>query len=624
MSPFWSYARRMLRRRRSLALAGVMAVVSASGLGAGLLSLPPILNNVIGDRQATLRELAGDSPVPLPPALVRALPDEPFASVVWIIVGLFALSLLGATANFLHQYLSLTVAASTVADLRRAVFRHALRLPLLRVAGSASDLVSRMLTDTEIILAGFVAITSKAAAQIARGAVALVVAFLIDWRLALASLIAAPVLFTVIRKLGKRIRRAYRGAMESKASLMGVASESLTGIRVIKVYHAERAALGRFTRHNRRALKQELRARTARALSSPVVELVSIVVVGAIVIVSTRFILEGHLSPGQFMGALVSLGVAGAQLKPLTRIVQELQAADSAAARLDEVLGSEADDARRARDRLPALPRHAESLRFDGVRLRYPGATHEALAGVDLEIPFGSTTAFVGPNGSGKTTLLSLVPRLFEPTAGAVVLDGRDVAGGDLRSLRRQIGVVTQDVVLFSGTVHENIALGRPGVSREAVVAAAKKARAHEFIERLADGYDAVLGEGGVSLSGGQRQRVSIARAILRDPAILILDEATSMIDVESERRIGEALEEFGRGRTCLIVAHRLATVIGADRIVVMDAGRVVDAGAHEELLGRCELYRRLASTQLASAGAEGEGAAGVRTRPASGEAARA
>jgi ATP-binding cassette, subfamily B, bacterial MsbA len=603
-SPFWSFAARMSRRKGKLILAGVMAVVSASGLGAGLLSLPPILNNVIGEERSTLRDLAAESPVALPPGLVARLPGEPFESVVWIITGLFLLSLVGAAANFLHQYLSLTVAASTVADLRRAVFRHALRLPLLRVAGGASDLVSRMLTDTEVILSGLIAITSKASAQIARGAVALVAAFVIDWRLALASLVAAPVLYTVIRKLGKRIRRAYRGAMESKASLMGVASESLGGLRVIKVYHAERSALGRFTRHNRRALQQELRARTARALSSPVVELVSILVVGAIVIVSTKFILDGHLSPGQFMGALVALGVAGSQLKPLTRIVQELQAADSAAVRLQEILGAETDARLIGRDRQPAFARHRDSIRFEGVRMRYPEAGHEALAGVDLEVGFGETVAFVGPNGSGKTTLLSLVPRLFDPTGGSVKLDGRDLREGDIRSLRRQIGVVTQDVVLFSGSVHENIALGRPGVSREAVTRAAKRARAHEFIEQIPGGYDAVLGEGGLSLSGGQRQRLSIARAILRDPAILILDEATSMIDAESERRIGEALDEFGRGRTCLIVAHRLATVISADRIVVMDGGRVEDVGTHEELLGRCALYRSLARGQLVAAAA--------------------
>ncbi len=603
MSPFWTFARRMGRRKGKLTLAGVMAVVSAGGVGAGLLSLPPILNNILGDQQSTLRTLAVESPVALPSGLIERLPDEPFDSVVWIIVGLFLLSLVGATANFLHQYFSLTVAAATVADIRREVFRHALHLPLLRVSGRASDLVSRMLSDTEVILTGLVAVTSKAAAQIARGVIAFAAAFVIDWRLALTSLIAGPVLYTVIRKLGKRIRKASHGAMESRAGLMGVANETLGGLRVIKVYHAERAALGRFTRHNRETLRQELRARTAKALSSPVVEIVSIIVVGAIAIGATKLIVEGHLAPGQFMGTLVALGVAGAQLKPLTRLVQELQAADAAAARLSGVLAEESDARDPRAERLPALARHASSIAFEGVRFRYPGADHDALAGIDLEIAFGETVAFVGPNGCGKTTLLSLVPRLFEPSAGRVRLDGVDVSEGDVLSLRRQIGVVTQDVVLFSGSVRDNIAMGRAGVDDAAVHAAAERARATSFIERLPEGFESRMGEGGSSLSGGQRQRLSIARAILRDPSVLILDEATSMIDAESERAITEALAEFSSGRTCLIVAHRLATVVKADRIVVMDGGSIVDIGTHEELLSRCPLYQSLAKGQFAEAG---------------------
>jgi len=602
MSPFWIFARRMGRRKKTLAVAGVMAVISAAGLGAGLLSLPPILNNIIGEEGSTLRTLALESPIALPAGLVEILPDEPFASVVWIICGLVLLSMIGATANFLHQYFSLTVAAATVADIRREVFRHALHLPILRVSGRASDLVSRMLSDTEVILIGLISVTSKAAAQVARGIIAFVAAFVIDWRLALTSIIAGPVLYTVIRKLGKRIRKASRGAMESRAGLMSVASETLGGLRVIKSYHAERAALGRFTRHNRDTLNQELRARTAKALSTPVVELVAILVVGGIAIGASKLILDGRLAPGQFMGTLAALGVAGAQLKPLTRLVQELQAADAAATRLHDILGEESDARSRGAGRLPALPRHHESIAFEGVRFRYPGATHEALAGVELTIRFGETVAFVGPNGCGKTTLLSLVPRLFDPVEGRVRIDGVDTTERDVLSLRRQIGVVTQDVVLFSGTLRENITMGRAGVSDEAIAAAAERARAAGFIAKLPGGYETRMGEGGASLSGGQRQRLSIARAILRDPAILILDEATSMIDAESERAIGEALADFSKNRTCLIVAHRLATVVSADRIVVMEEGGVVDIGTHDELLGRCPLYQRLAKGQFAEA----------------------
>jgi subfamily B ATP-binding cassette protein MsbA len=230
---------------------------------------------------------------------------------------------------------------------------------------------------------------------------------------------------------------------------------------------------------------------------------------------------------------------------------------------------------------------------------------------VDLVVRHGERVAVVGPNGSGKSTLLSMVPRLFDPDEGdgAVLIDGRDIREVSIRSLRRQIGVVTQETVLFRGTIRENIAYGADDAGDERIIAAARRARAEEFIAAMPGGYDAMVGERGLTLSGGQRQRLAIARAILRDPAILILDEATSMIDADSEAKIAEAIADFTRGRTCLIVAHRLSTVIGADRIVVMDRGRIVDEGRHAELLARCEVYRLIARRQLVGGDGPGEGA---------------
>ena len=293
---------------------------------------------------------------------------------------------------------------------------------------------------------------------------------------------------------------------------------------------------------------------------------------------------------------LAALGSAGASLKPITGLVNDIQASSAAADRVMEMLDTASEPG--LEPGLPALPRHARAVAFEGVRLVYPGAERPALDGVDLEIPFGSTVAFVGPNGSGKTTLLSLVPRLFDPDAGRVLVDGTDIARVALGSLREQIGVVTQETVLFRRTVRDNIAYGLT-VPDEKIMDAVRRARAEDIVARLPQGLDTVLAEGGLSLSGGQRQRLAIARAILRDPSILILDEATSMIDAESEARIADALTEFSRGRTCLVVAHRLSTVVHADRIVVMDEGRVVDAGRHDELLTRCELYQSLARHQL-------------------------
>jgi ABC-type multidrug transport system fused ATPase/permease subunit len=281
--------------------------------------------------------------------------------------------------------------------------------------------------------------------------------------------------------------------------------------------------------------------------------------------------------------------------------------------------------------KLPKLARHGTDVRFEGVRFKYPGAERWAIGeqgGVTFAVEFGKTVAFVGPNGCGKTTLLSLIPRLFDPDEGTVRVDGRDIREVSVRSLREQIGVVTQDTVLFTGTIAENIAYGASGVTDEKIRDAARRARAEEFILAKPGGYEFTIGEGGSGLSGGQKQRLAIARAILRDPAILILDEATSMIDAESEAKIAEAIAEFvskgeggggkaevaktngthagvrapsggGNGRTCLIVAHRLSTVIAADAIVVMDGGAIADVGTHAELLGRCGIYQSLVANQL-------------------------
>jgi ABC-type multidrug transport system fused ATPase/permease subunit len=333
-----------------------------------------------------------------------------------------------------------------------------------------------------------------------------------------------------------------------------------------------------------------------------VIELVGIIGVMGVSLLAARLVLSADgPTAADMLKVLGFLGLAGTSLKPLANLNNNLQAASAAATRLRELIDMpvEAVGPEAAEAAGPALPRHQAYVSFENVTYTYPGASVPAVAGVDLTAQHGQTVAIVGPNGSGKTTLLSLLPRLLEPETGRIVIDGQDISAVSLKSLRTQMAMVTQRTVLFRGTIADNIAYGHPEASDADIRAAAASAMADEFIATLPEGYDTYLGEGGAGLSGGQQQRLAIARAILRDPSILILDEATSQIDAESEQRITEALSRLRVGRTTFVIAHRLSTVIDADQIAVMQGGEVVARGTHAELLESSAVYRGLTNSQL-------------------------
>jgi ABC-type multidrug transport system fused ATPase/permease subunit len=607
MDAFWRFARKMDRYRGLLLLGLLFALISAGGVGAGIAAIGPVLETILEPGHRGLPDLAAEFNrearfgLTIPENVIAGLPEGPFEAVLWMMVFLGVLAVLGATANFLHQYFALTVVHRTVAQIRRRAYDRVIHLPLKTiVAGGPTDAISRVVNDTESLSQGFVALLSKAVAQVTKGLAALLVALIFNWQLALTAMLVMPVLAVIIRKLGKRIRRASERALTARAELFRASTETLQGLRVVKVHTTERYESGRFARINKEMLRQQLKVRTARAVASPLVELLTVLVLGALVVVAVKLILDGVLDKSNFIVTLGALAFAGASIKPLTGLLNDVQQSGAAADRLDALLALPTEPGHGPR--LPRLPRHARTLEFDNVRVVYPGQTGPAVDGVSLTIRHGERVAFVGPNGCGKTTLLSLVPRLFDPDAGRVLVDGMDISTVRVRSLRRQIGVVTQEVVLFRDTVRRNIAYGNPGATDEQIIEAARLARAHEFISAMPQGYDTPVGEQGLTLSGGQRQRIAIARAILRDPAILILDEATSMVDSESEEHIGEVLRDFGVGRTTLVVAHRLRTVLSADRIVVMNAGKIIDTGTHDELLETSALYRQLAAGHLAGA----------------------
>ncbi len=608
MGAFLSFARRLLRSPGPLALTLVFAGISAGGLGAGLLALAPILELLLGQSASTLPGLAvefnASKPwMQIPVVLIELLPAGRMDGVLWILSGLAVLTVLGAFANFLHQYISSSLCTTVVARIRLDAFRHAIRMPLSDVVvRGPAEFTSRIIRDSAELQSGLVALTSRTVAQLSKGAVALAVAVFFDWRIVVVAAIVGPILAIILRKTGKRIRRGLRGALRNQEVLLRVAGESLQGLRAVKTSTAESDMILRFAQANRLVVQEELRARTARSLAGPLVETIAILAVISLCALVVREIIRGAMSLDDFVLSLGALAVAGGSVRPMTGLIADMQAASAPAQRLQEILSLEIEP-RRARGQSTLL-RHQHTIRFDNVTFFYPNATEPTLRNVTLEIRHGEHVAIVGPNGCGKTTLLSIIPRVLLPKSGRVLIDGCDIASVSLKSLRRQIGVVTQESMLIRGTISENIAMGAAGlhprgIAPESIRSAAARAHASGFIEALTDGYETQVSEQGASLSGGQRQRIAIARAILRDPSILILDEATSQIDAESEVQISGAIEEFGRQRTVIVVAHRLSTMLAADRIVVMDQGCVIDSGTHTQLLARCPVYERLARAQM-------------------------
>jgi subfamily B ATP-binding cassette protein MsbA len=604
MSAFWTFARRLLKRPLACAAALALAFISAGGLGAGLLSLGPILQLILGEsnslRSLVAAKVQAHPWIPISESVIQMIPEDRLAGVGVVLGGLLGLTLFGATANFLHQYMSLSLCTRLVAEVRLEAFRHAIRLPLLSVVQrGASQFTTRIINDCSALQGGLSILTGRAVAQVTKGIAALAAAIWFDWRICVVCLIVGPAMGIILRKLGKKIRRGIKSSLKEQEGLLRVTTESLQGLRAVKTSTAERIMLRRFNRSNQAVVSRELRVRMARAMASPLVELIALVVVMGLALLAAGEIIDGKLTFDDFVLALGSLAVASGSLKPVTAMISDIQAAEAPAERLSELFALDLEEPAADRRR-PDIGRVSRAIAFDGVSFTYPGAEQPALSGLSLEIRAGERVAIVGPNGCGKTTLLALLTRVASPDAGAISLDGTDIRTCNVRSVREQMGVVTQEPMVLCASVAENITLGRGGVTREDVVAAASRALAHDFISRLPDGYDTVVSEQGASLSGGQRQRLAIARALLRNPSILILDEATSQVDGESEEQISRAVTSISRQCTVITVAHRLSTMLAADRIIVMDGGRVVDSGRHGELLARCSTYQRLVTSQSA------------------------
>ena len=535
--------------------------------------------------------------------LVQPVLDEIFIAKDQLLLLVLPLVILGAATlkglfSYGQAYLMSYVGYRVVAEVRQQLFGHFLRMSLpFHRKHSSGRLVARVINDVNEMANAIPNVIRDLFQQGLTLVVLTGVAFYQNWRLATALLVVMPISIYAIVKIGRRLRKLAVRGQESMGDMASTLKEAFAGIRLVKAYGGEQVEQQRFAKANAAYVRAFTKSGQLSALTSPLLEVIGIGGIAFIIWYGGFSVIDGQMKPGEFFSFLAAMFLAYAPLKKLASANVLVQRAIAAANRVFEMLDMEHEfvhDSGRA-----TLPDISRALEFQNVSFRYEGSDDPAIEQIDLTVEFGEVLALVGKSGSGKSTLMSLVPRFYDPSEGRILIDGMDLKEVTLTSLRAQIAIVSQETVLFDESVRANIAYGRPDASEEEIVQAARAGYAWEFIEELPDGLDTLIGENGVTLSGGQRQRLAIARAILRNPPLLILDEATSALDTESERKVQAALAELMKNRTTLVIAHRLSTVQHADRIVVLDEGRIVEAGIHHELLRRNGVYTRLHQTQF-------------------------
>ncbi len=529
----------------------------------------------------------------------QVLKEKDVAMLNYIVISIIVVFVIRGIAYYGQSYLMNYVGQRVIIDIRKAVFEKLQRLSLsFYDKNKTGTIMSYVTNDVNALQSAMVENVVEMVTESVILIASIVMMIYLDWKLFLVTFSTFPIVLLFIDQFGKRIRKSGSRIQEVTADITSVLQETVSSARVIKSFVREDYEINRFDKENLNNFRANMKYAQLSATLTPTIEFVAAVGVTIILWYGGNSVINGSITAGSLVAFLTYAVNISNPIKRLSRVIGNIQKALAAAQRVFDVL--DLPETIKNTPDAKALPPVKGKVRFDHVSFSYDQG-EEVLSDVSFDVKPGEMVAFVGPSGAGKSTVASLLPRFYDVNDGSISIDGTDIRGVTLNSLREQVGIVPQETILFNGSVYDNILYGRLDATKEEVEAAAKAANAHNFIMELPDGYNTMLGDRGVNISGGQRQRISIARAILKNPQILILDEATSALDTESERVVQEALDRLMVGRTSFVIAHRLSTIKNADKIMVLEKGRLVEQGTHDELMQLDGLYAHLYKIQYRS-----------------------